>query len=129
MLETSAKGAQPRGEEAQRVLSTFAASLKNPTLVSWHAYRGSGVVNLCGRSEGRVAGTLGSDLPWPAALVRGPCSGHLLSALFVAAALLTSSHPRTFLASPPAPGCPACCAGDAPFHRGHAELEHADPPL
>lgn len=33
MLETSAKGAQPRGEEAQRVLSVFAASLKNPTLV------------------------------------------------------------------------------------------------
>lgn len=33
MLSTSAKGAQPRGEEAQRVLSTFAASLKNPTLV------------------------------------------------------------------------------------------------
>jgi hypothetical protein len=32
MLETSAKGAQPRGEEAQRVLSVFAASLKNPTL-------------------------------------------------------------------------------------------------
>lgn len=34
MLQTSAKGAQPRGEEAQRVLSVFAASLKNPTLVS-----------------------------------------------------------------------------------------------
>lgn len=33
MLETSAKGAQPRGEEAQRVLAVFAASLKNPTLV------------------------------------------------------------------------------------------------
>jgi hypothetical protein len=33
MLSTSAKGAQPRGEEAQRVLATFAASLKNPTLV------------------------------------------------------------------------------------------------
>ena len=33
MLETSAKGAQPRGEEAQRVLSFFMASLKNPTLV------------------------------------------------------------------------------------------------
>ncbi|EFN56001.1 hypothetical protein CHLNCDRAFT_145389 [Chlorella variabilis] len=32
MLQTSAKGAQPRGEEAQRVLSVFAASLKNPTL-------------------------------------------------------------------------------------------------
>ena len=33
MLETSAKGAQPRGVEAQRVLSVFANSLKNPTLV------------------------------------------------------------------------------------------------
>lgn len=33
MLQTSAKMAQPRGEEAQRVLSVFAASLKNPTLV------------------------------------------------------------------------------------------------
>ncbi|KAL4451723.1 hypothetical protein ABPG75_007385 [Micractinium tetrahymenae] len=32
MLQTSAKMAQPRGEEAQRVLSVFAASLKNPTL-------------------------------------------------------------------------------------------------
>lgn len=32
MLETSAKMAQPRGEEAQRVLSVFAGSLKNPTL-------------------------------------------------------------------------------------------------
>lgn len=32
MLTTSAKGAQPRGEEAQRVLSVFVGSLKNPTL-------------------------------------------------------------------------------------------------
>ncbi|PSC69540.1 Callose synthase 5 [Micractinium conductrix] len=32
MLETSAKMAQPRGTEAQRVLSVFAGSLKNPTL-------------------------------------------------------------------------------------------------
>ncbi|KDD71425.1 hypothetical protein H632_c5059p0, partial [Helicosporidium sp. ATCC 50920] len=32
MLETTAKGAQPRGEEAQRVLSFFMGSLKNPTL-------------------------------------------------------------------------------------------------
>lgn len=32
MLSTSAKGAQPRGEEAQRILSFFMASLKNPTL-------------------------------------------------------------------------------------------------
>ena len=38
MLETSAKGAQPRGEEAQRVLSVFAASLKNPTLVRGQAF-------------------------------------------------------------------------------------------
>ena len=34
MLETSAKGAQPRGDEAQRILSFFMSSLKNPTLVS-----------------------------------------------------------------------------------------------
>ena len=32
MLTTSAKGAQPRGEEAQRILSFFVGSLKNPTL-------------------------------------------------------------------------------------------------
>ena len=32
MLNTSAKGAQPRGEEAQRILAFFMASLKNPTL-------------------------------------------------------------------------------------------------
>lgn len=32
MLNTSAKGAQPRGEEAQRILSFFMGSLKNPTL-------------------------------------------------------------------------------------------------
>ena len=32
MLNTSAKGAQPRGEEAQRILSFYMASLKNPTL-------------------------------------------------------------------------------------------------
>ena len=59
MLETSAKGAQPRGEEAQRVLSTFAASLKNPTLVSPPVW-----TCVCvGRTGGwRRAGTLGSDL-------------------------------------------------------------------
>ncbi len=34
MLNTSAKGAQPRGEEAVRVLSFFMGSLKNPTLMS-----------------------------------------------------------------------------------------------
>jgi hypothetical protein len=32
MLTTSAKGAQPRGEEAVRILSFFMGSLKNPTL-------------------------------------------------------------------------------------------------
>lgn len=32
MLNTSAKGAQPRGEEAQRILAFFMGSLKNPTL-------------------------------------------------------------------------------------------------
>jgi hypothetical protein len=32
MLTTSARGAQPRGEEAQRLLSFFMGSLKNPTL-------------------------------------------------------------------------------------------------
>ena len=34
MLNTSAKGAQPRGEEAIRLLSFFMGSLKNPTLMS-----------------------------------------------------------------------------------------------
>ena len=34
MLNTSAKGAQPRGEEAVRILSFFMGSLKNPTLMS-----------------------------------------------------------------------------------------------
>jgi len=34
MLNTSAKGAQPRGEEAVRILSFFMGSLKNPTLVN-----------------------------------------------------------------------------------------------
>ena len=34
MLNTSAKGAQPRGEEAIRILSFFMGSLKNPTLMS-----------------------------------------------------------------------------------------------
>lgn len=33
MLETGAKGAQPRGEEAQRVLASFMESLNNKTLV------------------------------------------------------------------------------------------------
>lgn len=33
MLETGAKGAQPRGEEAQRVLAAFMESLNNKTLV------------------------------------------------------------------------------------------------
>ena len=32
MLNTSAKGAQPRGDEAQRILSFFMSSLKNPTM-------------------------------------------------------------------------------------------------
>ena len=61
MLETSAKGAQPRGEEAQRVLSTFAASLKNPTLVSWLARR-SGCVGGCEGGRGSWGGTLGSHV-------------------------------------------------------------------
>lgn len=34
MLNTSAKGAQPRGDEAVRILSFFMGSLKNPTLMS-----------------------------------------------------------------------------------------------
>lgn len=34
MLSTSAKGAQPRGEEAVRILSFFMGSLKNPTLMN-----------------------------------------------------------------------------------------------
>lgn len=33
MLETSGRDAQPRSAEAQRVLSFFISSLKNPTLV------------------------------------------------------------------------------------------------
>lgn len=33
MLETSGRAAQPRSAEAQRVLSFFISSLKNPTLV------------------------------------------------------------------------------------------------
>ena len=42
MLDTSAKGAQPRGEEAQRILSFFVGSIKNPTLVSGCACGGGG---------------------------------------------------------------------------------------
>jgi hypothetical protein len=42
MLQTSAKGAAPRGEEAQRVIVAFTASLKNPTLVSEVAWREDG---------------------------------------------------------------------------------------
>ena len=34
MLNTSAKGAQPRGDEALRILSFFMGSLKNPTLMN-----------------------------------------------------------------------------------------------
>lgn len=86
MLQTSAKGAQPRGEEAQRVLSVFAASLKNPTLVSAPFKVGrvaGGAAGLLsasfnvGRVAGCAAGLLSSSLK--AGLVAGGATGGLLS--------------------------------------------------
>ena len=68
MLVTSAKGAQPRGAEAQRVLTFFISSLKNPTLVRkdpgagpW----GQRPATLCGAHD-NASGTLCSDRPGPA---------------------------------------------------------------
>lgn len=65
MLETSAKGAQPRGEEAQRVLSVFAASLKNPTLVRGGGARRRGAVaSACSFAVEHLGGRLCERAGW-----------------------------------------------------------------
>jgi hypothetical protein len=106
MLQTSAKGAQPRGEEAQRVLSVFAASLKNPTLVS--------ASFSVGRVAGGAAGLLSSSLT--AGLVAGGAAGLLSSSLKAglsaagAAGLLSSSLKAGLGAAGAAGLLNACCA-------------------